>query len=150
MKGIQRNFTGSKISMFSTSSVYFGQLKTKTKMAALPYDWLRNFQLLCNCWTEFNKTSQEERSKHPMPSLYFRADRKTKITALASDWLHYFRPFLCNRWMEFNETWQQESTHHTQVGAFWAKHYQHARPSQHILGWVLGPLELGILFDILG
>ena len=36
----------------------------------------------------------------------FRADRKNKMAALASDWLRHFRLLLWNRWTEFNETWQ--------------------------------------------
>ena len=44
----------------------------KNKMAALASDWLRHFRLLLwNCWMEFNKTWQEERSKCPLPSLCF-------------------------------------------------------------------------------
>ena len=34
----------------------------------------------------------------------FRADRKNKMAALASDWLRHFRLLLRNRWTEFNET----------------------------------------------
>ena len=37
----------------------------------------------------------------------FRADRKNKMAALASDWLTHFRLLLWNRWTEFNETWQE-------------------------------------------
>ena len=37
----------------------------------------------------------------------FRADRKNKMAALASDWLRHFRLLLWNRWMEFKETWQE-------------------------------------------
>ena len=37
----------------------------------------------------------------------FRADRKNKMAALASDWLRHFRLLLWNRWAEFNETWQE-------------------------------------------
>ena len=37
----------------------------------------------------------------------FRADRKNKITALASDWLRHFRLLLWNRLTEFNKTWQE-------------------------------------------
>ena len=37
----------------------------------------------------------------------FRAYRKTKMAAQASDWLRHFRLHLCNRWMEFNKTWQE-------------------------------------------
>ena len=57
---------------------------------------------------EFNETWQEARSQRPLPSLcFFRADRKNKMVALASDWLRRFRLLLWNRWMEFNETWQE-------------------------------------------
>ena len=35
----------------------------------------------------------------------FRADRKTKVAALASDWLRHFRLFPCNRWIAYAETW---------------------------------------------
>ena len=37
----------------------------------------------------------------------FRADRKNKMAALASDWLRHFRLLLWNRRTEFNETWQE-------------------------------------------
>ena len=37
----------------------------------------------------------------------FRADRKNKMAALASDWPRHFRLLLWNRWTEFNETWQE-------------------------------------------
>ena len=41
-------------------------------MAAPAYDLLRHFQLfLRKCWIEFNKTSQEARSQHPLPGLCF-------------------------------------------------------------------------------
>ena len=37
----------------------------------------------------------------------FRADRKNKMTALASDWLRHFRLLLCNHRKEFNQTYQE-------------------------------------------
>ena len=37
----------------------------------------------------------------------FRADRKNKMAALASDWLRHFRLLLWNRWTKFKETWQE-------------------------------------------
>ena len=40
----------------------------------------------------------------------FRAERKNKMAALASDWLRHFRLLLCNRWTEFNETWQEATS----------------------------------------
>ena len=52
----------------------------KNKMAALVSDWLRHFWLLLwNCWTEFNKTWQEERSQRPLPSLCFSGRSVKKI-----------------------------------------------------------------------
>ena len=37
----------------------------------------------------------------------FRADRKNKMAALASDWLRHFWLLLWNRWTEFNKTWEE-------------------------------------------
>ena len=37
----------------------------------------------------------------------FRADRKIKMAALASDWLRHFRLLFWNCWTEFKETWQE-------------------------------------------
>ena len=37
----------------------------------------------------------------------FRANRKNKMAALASDWLRHFRLLLWNGWTEFNQTWQE-------------------------------------------
>ena len=41
------------------------------------------------------------------PVCVFRADRKNKMAALASDWMRHFRLLLWNRWTEFNKTWQE-------------------------------------------
>ena len=88
----------------------------KNKMAPLVSDWLRNFRLLWwNCWTEFNKTAERNSTKLkrkqvlkvPYQVCAFRADRKNKMVAPASDWLRHFRLLLWNRWTEFNETWQE-------------------------------------------
>ena len=69
LKGIQRNLTGSKISMSSIKLVLFGPIE-KNKMAALASDWLRHFPLLLwNHRTEFNETWQNARSQRPLPSL---------------------------------------------------------------------------------
>ena len=50
-------------------------------------------------------------SKQDLNVLYqvcvFRADRKNKMAALASDWLRHFRLLLWNHWTEFKETWQE-------------------------------------------
>ena len=39
--------------------------------------------------------------------VFFRADRKNKMGALASDRLRHFRLLLWNHWTEFNKTWQE-------------------------------------------
>ena len=77
-------------------------------MAAPASDWLRLFRLVCrNRWTEFNKSWQEARSQHPLPSLCFSSWSEKQDGRLVSDWLRYFRLLLWNRWIEFNETWQE-------------------------------------------
>ena len=71
LNGIQRNLTGSKISMSSTMFVFI-RADRKNKMAAPASDWLRHFRLLLwNRWTEFNETWQEARSQRPLQSLCF-------------------------------------------------------------------------------
>ena len=39
--------------------------------------------------------------------MFFRADRKNKMAALASDWLRHLQLLLWNHWTEFKETWQE-------------------------------------------
>ena len=69
-------------------------------------------------WVIFNFSSETaERNstkldrKQDLNVLYqvcvFRADRKNKMAALASDWLRHFRLLLWNRSTEFNKTWQE-------------------------------------------
>ena len=71
LNGIQRNLTGSKISMPSTKFLFFRPIG-KTRWPPLASDWLRHFRLLLwNSWTEFNETWQEARSQHPLPSSCF-------------------------------------------------------------------------------
>ena len=65
----------------------------------------------------FHKSETVERNstkldrKQDLNILYqvcvFRADRKNKMAALASDWLRHFRLLLWNGWTEFNKTWQE-------------------------------------------
>ena len=65
---------------------------------------------------DFSSETAEQNStkldrKQDLNALYlvcvFRADRKNKMAALASDWLRHFRLLLWNPWTEFNETWQE-------------------------------------------
>ena len=55
----------------------------------------------------FSETAERNSTKQDLNALYqvcvFRANRKNKMAAMASDWLRHFRLLL---WTEFNETWQ--------------------------------------------
>ena len=107
LNGIQRNMIGSKISTSSTKFVFFGQIG-KTRWPPWP---LIGWDI-----SDFSSETAEQNStkfdrKQDLNVLYqvcvFRADRKNKMAALASDWLRHFRLLLWNRWTEFNETWQE-------------------------------------------
>ena len=107
LNGIQRNLTGSKISMSSTKFVFFGPIG-KTRWPPWPLIG----------WAVFNFSSETpERNstklvmKQDPNVLYqvcvFWVDWKNKMAALASDWLRHFRLLLWNHWTKFNETWQE-------------------------------------------
>ena len=102
---IQRNLTGCKISTPSTKFVFFGPIG-KTRWPPWP---LIGWDI-----SDFSSETAEQNStkldrKQDLNALYqvcvFRADRKNKMAALASDWLRHFRLLLWNCWTEFNETW---------------------------------------------
>ena len=104
---IQRNLTGSKISTSSTKFVFFGPIG-KTRWPPWPLIGWDIFDFSSET-TEQNSTKLDR--KQDLNVLYhvcvFRADRKNKMAALASDWLRHFRLLLWNHWTEFNETWQE-------------------------------------------
>ena len=105
LNGIQRNLTGSKISMSSTKFVFFGPIG-KTRWPPWPLIGWDIFHFSSET-AERNSTKLDR--KQDLNALYqvcvFRADQKNKMAALASDWPRYFRLLLWNRWTEFNETW---------------------------------------------
>ena len=107
LNGILRNLTGSKISTSSTKFVFFGPIG-KTKWLPWPLIGWNIFNFSSET-AERNSTKLDR--KQDINVLYqvcvFRADRKNKMAALASDWLSLFRLLLWNRWTEFNETWQE-------------------------------------------
>ena len=98
--------TGCNISTSSTKFVFFGPIG-KTRWPPWPLIG----------WDIFYFSEIDERNltkldrKQDLHVLYkvcvFRADRKNKMAALASDWLRHFWLLLWNRWTEFNETWQE-------------------------------------------
>ena len=77
----------------------------KTKIAALVSDRLRHFRLLfCSHWTEFNETSHELKSLHPLQSLCFASRSENQYGHRASDWPRHFRLLLGDRWKDTNKT----------------------------------------------
>ena len=98
---------GNKISTSSTKFVFFGSIG-KTRWPPWP---LIGWDIF-----DFSSETPERNStklyrKQDLNVLYqvcvFRAGRKNKMAALASDWLRHFQLLLWNRWTEFNETWQE-------------------------------------------
>ena len=107
LNGIQRNLIGSKISKPSTKFVFFGPIgKTRWPPRPLIGCDISDFSVET---AERNATKLDR--KQDINALYrvclFRADRKNKMAALASNCLRHFRLLLWNHGMEFNETWQE-------------------------------------------
>ena len=107
LNGIQRNLSGSKISMPSTKFVFFGPIG-KTRWLPWP---LIGWDIFDFSSETAERNSMKLDRKQDLNALYqvcvFRVDQKNKMAALASDWLRHFRLLLWNRWTEFNETWQE-------------------------------------------
>ena len=107
LNGIQRNLTESKISTPSTKFVFFRPIG-KTKWPPWP---LIGWDIFDFSSETAERISTKLDRKQDLNALYqvcvFRADKKNKMAALASDWLRHFRLLLWNRWTEFNETWQE-------------------------------------------
>ena len=93
---IQWNLTGSKISTSSTNFLFVG-LIGKTRWPPCP---LVGWDIFYFSETAEQNSTKLDR-KQDLNVLYqvwvFRADRKNKLAALASDWLSHFRLFLWNR-----------------------------------------------------
>ena len=87
---IQRNLIGSKISKLSTKFVFFGPIR-KTRWPPRPLIGWDIFDFSVET-TERNSTKLDR--KQDLKALYqvcvFRADRKNKMAALASNWLRHF------------------------------------------------------------
>ena len=107
LNGIQRNLTGSKISNPSTRFVFFMPIG-KTRWPPWPLIDRDIFDFSSET-AELNSTKFDR--KQDLKPLYqvcvFRADRKNKMAAPASDWLRHFRLLCRNRWTEFNKSWQE-------------------------------------------
>ena len=93
--------------MPSTKFVFFGPIR-KTRWPPWP---LIGWDIFDFSSETAKRNSMKLDRKEDLNALYqvcvFRADRKIKMAALASDWLRHFRLLLWNRWTEFKETWQE-------------------------------------------
>ena len=103
-----------------------------------------NFNIFYFSSESAERNSMKIDRKQDLDVLYqvyvFRADRKNKMVALASDWLRHFRLLLWNRWTEFNETWQEaRSKHHLPSLSF-------SRRLEKTL-WLSWPLIVWDIFD---
>ena len=101
LNGIQRNLTGSKISTSSTKFVFFGPFG-KTIWPPHPLIGWSIFDFSSET-AERNSTKLDR--KQDLNVLYqvcvFRADRKNKMAALASDW---WRHIDCDTWLYSSPT----------------------------------------------
>ena len=104
---IQGNVTGSKISTSSTKFVFFEPIG-KTRWPPWPLIGWDIFDFSSET-TEQNSSKRDR--KQDLNVFYqvcvFRANRKNKMAALASDWLIPLRLLLWNRWTEMQRTWQE-------------------------------------------
>ena len=119
---IQRNLTGSKISTSSTKFVFFGPIR-KTRWPPWP---LIGWDIFDFSSETAERNSMKLDRKQDLNVLYqvcvFRANRKNKMAALASDWLRHFQLLLWNRWTDFNETWQEARSQHPLPSlCFWGR-----------------------------
>ena len=107
LNGIQRNLTGSKISMSPTKFVFFGPIG-KTRWPPWP---LIGWDIFDFSSETAKRNSTKLIRKQYLNVIYqvfvFQADQKNKMAALASDWLRHFRLLLWKGWTEFNKTWQE-------------------------------------------
>ena len=107
LNGFQRHLTGSKISRSSTKLVFFVSIEN----SRWPHWPLIGWDIFDFSSEIAEQNSKKLNRKQDLKVFYqvcvFRADRKNKMAALASDWLRHFRLLLRNRWTEFKETWQE-------------------------------------------
>ena len=109
LKGIQRNLPKSNILTSSPNCVFFsGPSEDQNGHPGL---WLAE-PFSTFFLQPMNRIQRNFTNKQELNVLYqecvFRTNRKTKMAALASDWLNHFWLLFCNCWKEFNETCQNQ------------------------------------------
>ena len=104
--------------MSSTKFVFFGSI-WKTRWPSWP---LIGWEIFDFSDENANWNSTKLDRKEDLKVLYqvcvFRADRKNKMAAPASDWLRHFRLLLWNCWTEFNKTGKKISMSSTKFVLF--------------------------------
>ena len=90
LNGFWRNLLGSKSSTPSIRFVFLVSIGNPRWPSWPLIGWNIFLLLLRNRWMDFDETWQETSLQRPLPSLCFRADRKSKMAALAFDWLKHF------------------------------------------------------------
>ena len=104
---IQQNLTGSKILTSSTKFVFFGLIGT-TKWPPRP---LSGWDIFDFSSGNAEQISTKLNRKQHLNILYqvcvFQVDGKSKMAALASDWLRNFSTLFWTHWTKFNKTWQE-------------------------------------------
>ena len=107
LNGIQQNMTGSKILTSSTKFVFFGPIG-KTRLPPWPLIGWDIFDFSSETAKQNSMKLDRKQDTNVLCQIcVFRADRKNKMAAMASDWMRHFRLLLWNRWTDFNETWQE-------------------------------------------
>ena len=130
------SLTGSKISTSSTKFVFSGRSENNNGRHGLGLTDTFSTSIW-NYRTEFKETWQEARSqlRSSIKFVFFGADRKTKMVALASDWLRLF--FLLLLWTEFNETRQEAEPRPPLPTLRFGPIRKPSWPPLPLIGWVI-------------
>ena len=114
----------------------------KTEMVALASAWPRHFRLLlCSHWTEFNETSQEARSRRPLPSV-FGLSTKPRLPSWPRIDSEIFEFFFGTAGGNSERQYVKYST--SSKFCIWTDHYQYVFHSK-VMFWVARLLPFGTL-----
>ena len=101
LNGFHRNLIGSKIPTSATKFVFSDRSENQDGIPAS--DWQMHVRLLL--WIKPLNGIQRNMTGSKIPT----SPTKTKMAAMASDWLRYYRLLHRNRLTEFNELYSQEA-----------------------------------------
>ena len=155
LNGIQQTWQEARFQR-PLPSLWFWDRLEKNQRAAPASDWLRHFLLnsvkrfqrrsLCfsslsgkrdgrpGLWLNSTRLDRRQELNILYQVCVFRADRKNKMAALASDWLRHVRLVLWNRGRAFNETWQGARSQRTNF-VFFGPIGNSRWPPWPLIGW---------------